>query len=223
MRLCEFDKQLIYDPNDPGLKSDARFSVGDTIGRVTITDMVGFFYNTEGKKMYCYYATCSCGNPEKLIFEEKNLKNCYLGHKGTISCGCARKEMITNLAKTMDRSKIKSTSRYDQKSPVVQLLYSTRSKVFDSGNSSYKNYGAKGITICDEWQGRQGTNNFCDWAMNNGYQDGDILKRKDIRKGYSPDNCYFRYNEGIKLIRIPFEINYSGNINFMNKFQRGEY
>lgn len=32
---------------------------------------------------------------------------------------------------------------------------------------------------------------FCAWAMDNGYQDGMMLKRKDARKDFGPDNCYW--------------------------------
>lgn len=58
----------------------------------------------------------------------------------------------------------------------------------------YKNYGGRGITICDEW-----VNNFANfkkWALANGYKEEKqngrnilTLDRIDVDKGYSPDNC----------------------------------
>ena len=60
---------------------------------------------------------------------------------------------------------------------------------------NYRKYGAKGIRVCDEWQGENGYIHFREWAYNNGY-DPNIASRKectldriDFTKGYYPDNC----------------------------------
>lgn len=52
--------------------------------------------------------------------------------------------------------------------------------------TSYKNYGGRGIGICDEWLTFA---NFHNWAIRNGYQDGLELDRADNDKGYCPENC----------------------------------
>lgn len=52
---------------------------------------------------------------------------------------------------------------------------------------SYKNYGARGISICDEW--RHDFQAFYDWAMSHGYRDDLTIDRIDNDKGYSPNNC----------------------------------
>ena len=51
---------------------------------------------------------------------------------------------------------------------------------------AYKNYGARGITVCAEWQSFEP---FCEWALSNGYQRGLDLDRRDNDDGYSPENC----------------------------------
>ena len=51
-------------------------------------------------------------------------------------------------------------------------------------NKNYKYYGARGITVCDEWQDFGA---FRDWAGDNWH--GLTLDRIDNDKGYSPDNC----------------------------------
>ena len=53
---------------------------------------------------------------------------------------------------------------------------------------AYKDYGAKGITVCNEWHDRD---NFRKWAIDNGYVKGLRLERIDTKKGYSPGNCRF--------------------------------
>ena len=53
--------------------------------------------------------------------------------------------------------------------------------------SSYKNYGGRGITICDDW-----VNSFTSfklWAESNGYDDSLTLDRKNNNDGYYPENC----------------------------------
>ena len=54
-------------------------------------------------------------------------------------------------------------------------------------NSSYKNYGGRGITVCDEWLD---VTNFVAWCEET-YPNikGYSLDRIDNDKGYSPDNC----------------------------------
>ena len=51
----------------------------------------------------------------------------------------------------------------------------------------YKFYGARGITICDDWKNSYLT--FKKWAMSNGYKDGLELERTDVNGNYEPSNC----------------------------------
>ncbi len=55
------------------------------------------------------------------------------------------------------------------------------------GASNYKNYGQRGISVCDEW--RNDYLAFRDWALANGYEDGLTLDRIRVNENYSPDNC----------------------------------
>lgn len=60
-------------------------------------------------------------------------------------------------------------------------------RCYDQNHKYYKDYGGRGITICDEWLNDK--KSFFKWAMNNGYQDDLTIDRIDNDKGYSPDNC----------------------------------
>ena len=58
---------------------------------------------------------------------------------------------------------------------------------------SYKYYGAKGVTVCQEWQ--DGFQAFHDWATANGYSDNLTLDRVDANGDYCPDNCRWTTNK----------------------------
>ena len=54
----------------------------------------------------------------------------------------------------------------------------------------YKFYGARGITVCEEWEKFEA---FREWALNNGYTDSLSIERKNVNMGYSPENCCWIY------------------------------
>jgi len=51
---------------------------------------------------------------------------------------------------------------------------------------AYRNYGARGIAVCDEWNEFEP---FLEWALENGWEKGLDLDRIDNDSGYCPDNC----------------------------------
>ena len=56
---------------------------------------------------------------------------------------------------------------------------------------SFKDYGAKGITLATCWSGRKGMVRFINWCLSNGYQEGLDLDSIDNDQGYTPENCRF--------------------------------
>lgn len=73
------------------------------------------------------------------------------------------------------------------KDPLYNICTQMIARCHNPNNASYYNYGARGITVCDEW--RYDRSKFVDWAKENGYRKGLSIDRIDNSKGYSPDNC----------------------------------
>lgn len=102
---------------------------------------------------------------------------------------------------------------------LYKIYASMKGRVYRETSQCYKNYGGRGITVCDEWLDKeQGFERFYAWAINNGfYYDKSGVKynkctldRIDNNKGYSPDNCRFvdRYcQNNNKRDNLIFEIN----------------
>lgn len=62
------------------------------------------------------------------------------------------------------------------------------SRCFNKNNPSFSHYGGNGITVCNEWLGKNGFRNFLHDLGKR--PDGKFsLDRIDYRKDYSPENC----------------------------------
>jgi hypothetical protein len=67
-----------------------------------------------------------------------------------------------------------------------------RSRCYDKRCASYKNYGGRGIAMCNEWL--ESVTVFCKWATANGYTDDLVCDRIDPDGNYEPGNCQFITN-----------------------------
>ena len=78
---------------------------------------------------------------------------------------------------------------------LYQAYLNMKSRCYCKKGKCYRNYGGHGITVCDEWMGKDGAANFIEWAYKSGYSDDLTLDRIDVNKGYSPDNCRWITNK----------------------------
>lgn len=62
-----------------------------------------------------------------------------------------------------------------------------KARCLNKRHANYGHYGARGISVCDEWASDFAV--FRDWAFTNGYGDTLTIDRKDNDLGYFPENC----------------------------------
>ena len=62
-----------------------------------------------------------------------------------------------------------------------------KERCYNAEFDRYKDYGARGIQICQEWL--ESFDNFADWAYENGYKTNLTIDRVNNDGNYEPSNC----------------------------------
>ena len=114
---------------------------------------------------------CDCGN--QIIVRGGTLRS---GQQK--SCGCYNKELQANF---------KGRYKHGGKDTRLYTIWKVmRQRCFNPHTTNYKNYGGRGITICEEWND---FSRFREWALNNGYADNLSIDRINVDGNYEPQNC----------------------------------
>lgn len=124
----------------------------------------------KGNRKYFLFK-CDCGN-EIIIYGNRVTSGL------TWSCGCYR---MARKGAALYKYGIKNNRLY-------RIWLGMRRRCYDKNyEPSYKNYGGRGIIVCDSW--RYDFKEFRDWALANGYDDSLSIDRIDNDGNYEPDNC----------------------------------
>lgn len=115
---------------------------------------------------------CDCGN-EKVVSSDS------LRSGRTISCGCYNTERFIKENRQVTHGL--------RKHKLYGVWRSMKERCVCETHYAYKDYGARGITVCKEWLNDFKV--FYDWAMNNGYKEGLTIDRINNNSGYYPENC----------------------------------
>jgi hypothetical protein len=135
-----------------------------TYGRLTIIGEVkGTPYS---RRVMC---RCQCG--EIVV---RDLQKLFSGN--TLSCGCLKR----------DRNRSSFTTHGLTNHRLYRVWRGMRGRCLNKNDLAYKNYGGRGITISKEWID---FDNFYDWALRNGYQQGFTIERINNDGNYEPNNC----------------------------------
>jgi len=80
------------------------------------------------------------------------------------------------------------------KHPLYRKWCDMKKRCYNPKSDRYKNYGALGIKVCDEW--REDFSAFYHWSILSGWEHGLSIERIDIKLDYTSDNCkYIPYSE----------------------------
>ena len=123
--------------------------------------------NRVNTKHTYWICECVCG-------KKRSLQTHQLTTGKVTSCGCQ------NLRK-------KKSNIIAHNHRLYNLYNSMLGRCYNPKCINYKYYGAKGISVCDEWKNSFET--FVVWANQNGYNDTLSIDRIDNSKGYNPENC----------------------------------
>lgn len=134
--------------------------VGKRFGRLTVLEYAG------SERWKC---VCDCGGTALV-----RTNNLILGN--TRSCGCYQRNVASRV----------SRKHGDSSMPLYKVWCSMKQRCCNPNSKAYRDYGGRGIRICDEWVDYEP---FREWAMSAGYKQGLTIDRIDNDGNYCPDNC----------------------------------
>ena len=140
--------------------------IGNKFEKLTVKE----FSHTDKNKKRCFVCECSCG--KQIIVPLNSLRT-----GNTRSCGCLKNEMWIE----------KRTKHGFCGTRIYQTWANMIQRTTNDNNTEFKNYGGRGITVCQEW--KDSFDVFYNWAVNNGYRDDLTIDRIDNNKGYYHENC----------------------------------
>ena len=115
-------------------------------------------------------------------------------------------------------------------SRLSEIFRTMKKRCYYIKHNQYKNYGGRGIRICDEWNDRQiikisgihytkGYLAFKKWALENGYADNLTIDRIDNNGNYEPSNCrWVTKKEQANNRRTNKYISYKGKTQSLTKW-----
>lgn len=153
-------------------RKDFNDITGAKFGIMTILGYAGPVVHAAGGRSKYWWVKCECGNVRKISASS-------LKYDGQQSCGCQTGAQIAKSNTTHGKT---GTLEF-------AIFYVMRDRCNNPNSVMYKDYGGRGIKVCDRWmEHRAGLSNF---LADMGPRPSRLhsLDRIDNNKGYSPENC----------------------------------
>lgn len=140
-------------------KTSKQFMIGKKYGILTVMSEVKE-RNKNGHILY--NVKCECG-------KEKQVLGSSLRTGGSRSC---------------NKCSILTGSHGMWKSREFNIWQSMKDRCYNQNNIRYKNYGGRGVVVCDRW-----VNSFKNFYCDMGDSNGLSIDRIDVYGNYEPSNC----------------------------------
>lgn len=139
---------------------------GQKFGRLIVVERAENYKSGDAR----FKCKCDCGN--EIIVASQRLKN-----GRSKSCGCLQKELTIKRSLTHGMTSTR----------VFRIWIDVKRRCVNPRTKNYKHYGARGITVCEEW--KNDFMAFYNWSISNGYQENLTIDRIDVNGNYEPNNC----------------------------------
>lgn len=172
-------------------------AVGLKVGRLTVVG-IGPRRRVGRRGVATWSCVCDCGTR---VFRQAN----NLRENAVPSCGCYTKERVAALGR-----KLLTTHGYCRTDRGTQVEYGTWYAMIKRcvavSDSSYGEYGGRGIAVCDRWR-----DSFAAFLHDMGQRPSPdhSIERKDNSSGYHPGNCVWatrveQQNNTRRTVRLTF-------------------
>lgn len=142
---------------------------GQTFNRLTVVGLAGARSGSRRKPMW--NCLCVCG--QRVIVIGDNLRS-----RCTKSCGCLDRDVMATRSLTHGESRGGRTPEY-------QTWKQIKQRCLNPNNPKFKDYGARGITVCSEWRA-----DYTRFLRDMGRRPkGCSIERLNNDGDYSPGNC----------------------------------
>ena len=146
--------------------------VGTRFGKLVVMGDPIKEWEEKNRRHRVYYpCRCDCGNTT--LSRKDHLRN------ETASCGCVNKEKFQAYVDTLFK-------HGQGESRLYKTWAGMLSRCTNPDSASYRNYGGRGISVCDGWKD---FSIFANWAQTTGYSDTLEIDRIDVNGNYCPENC----------------------------------
>lgn len=174
---------------------------GQRFGKLTVVKRV----DNDKHNNACFLCLCDCGIESIVIGTQ-------LSQGKTMSCGKCSRTITSKYSNYINKPFWKE---------IGTSYRAMKERCYNKNNGKYNNYGGRGITICDEWNGTNGRIRFYEWAISNGYAKKLTIDRIDVNGNYEPNNCrwantYLQANNRTDN----FVVEYNGEVKTIHEWEK---
>lgn len=149
---------------------------GQRFGRLTALERAPKATNNHHAQWRC---RCDCGTDITVPSDKLTIGN-------TQSCGCLHRETMAEITRTLNFKH--GAAVHSARLPEYKAWTALRNRCSNPNNPGYINYGGRGITVCERWQGEHGFENFFE-DMGRKPTPKHSIDRKENDGNYEPENC----------------------------------